>query len=102
MEWFEKEQAYTDRCRTKGIPADVWKYVPKKYSDAVYDAHADEDGYWLYLDEGYRAYDHAEDCGVIHEYTVADLKEAIKTIEHNDAWTWDANEYHAEDGVWLG
>ena len=58
----------------------IWKYIPKKYHDAIDFAHKDSDGYWVYLKQGYRAYDLAEDCGIIHTYTIKDMREDLKTI----------------------
>ena len=83
MEWFEKESAYAERYASGKIATNLWKFIPAKLDEAVYDAFADADGYWIYLNSeaGWRAYDHADDCGLIHEYTISDLKDAIKTIE---------------------
>lgn len=78
-EWWEKEDSYFSRSN-HATEASLWKYIPKKYHEAV-DWVSVLEGYWIYLAEGWRAYDHAEDCGIIHEYNIADLKEAIKTIE---------------------
>ena len=83
-EWFEKEEAYCEKYRQGKVCQCLWKYIPKKYEEAVSWVNTDSDGYWIYLnneDGGWRAYDHAEDCGTIHEYTIADIREAIKTIE---------------------
>lgn len=75
--WSDKEESYGDRRRRS---TDLWKYIPKKLYDAVADTGVDDDGYWVYLNRGWLAYDHGSDCSIIHEYNVADLKEAIKTI----------------------
>lgn len=77
---WEKEEEYERRWASGRVPQDIWKYVPDKYADAVTDAFADSEGYWIWLGKDYFAYDGGADCGSIHEYTVADLKEAIKTI----------------------
>lgn len=58
----------------------LWKYIPEKLAEAVDETVTDTDGYWIYLNDGYVAYDGAEDCKIIHEYNVANLKAAIKTI----------------------
>lgn len=82
-EWWELESEYQRRYLSGLIPRDIWKYIPKKYAGAVKNAFADTDGYWVWLDNeegGWRAYDGGEDCGIIHEYTLNDLKAAIKTI----------------------
>lgn len=76
-EWWEKEDSYFSRSNHA---KNLWKYIPKKHYEAVADVSSLE-GYWIFLAEGWRAYDLAEDCGCIHEYNIADLKEAIKTIE---------------------
>ena len=77
--WHEKEESFDYRSRKS---ADLWQYIPKKFYPAVDHVTIDSDGYWVYLEEGWSAYDHGSDCGVIHEYTIAGLKEAIKTIEN--------------------
>lgn len=79
-EWFEKETEYESRWRSGRIPTNIWKYIPGKHRTGVMNAFADSEGYWIWLNDGYRAYDHAEDCGIIHEYTIEDLRAAIKTI----------------------
>ena len=80
MEWWEKEYSY-ERTYMMGRQAkDLYKYIPKKYMDGVDEAFSNSDGYWIWLHEGYRAYDLGSDCGIIHEHNIADLKEAIKTI----------------------
>ena len=80
MDWFEKEEAY-DRIYASGKQAkDLWQYIPSKLSGAVSHCDISLDGYWIYLNEGWSAYDHGKDCGIIHEYNIPDLKDAIKTI----------------------
>ena len=64
----------------RGKATDLWRYIPQKYWDAISDCDSNEDGYWVYLEEGYRAYDGGEDCKQILCYTIADLKKDIKTI----------------------
>ena len=83
MEFWEKEEAFERRQAQRRIAVDVWKYIPVKLYEAVTRAFSDSDGYWIWLDHedgGWVAYDGGEDCGTIHEYTIKDLKEAIKTI----------------------
>ena len=82
-EWYEKEEAYCDRVRSRRISKDIWKYIPRRVMEGVTDAFVDDDGYWICLDYnegGWVAYDGGEDCGIIHEYSIADLRDAIKTI----------------------
>lgn len=78
-DWFEQEESFDYRSRKS---ADLWQYIPKKLYPAVEDVMIDSDGYWIYLIEGWSAYDHGSDCGTIHEYTIKGLKSAIKTIEN--------------------
>lgn len=78
-----KEDRYIDRYTNGQVSTNIWKYIPYKVSEGVTNAFADSDGYWVWLDYengGWVAYDGGEDCGIIHEFTVADLKAAIKTI----------------------
>lgn len=82
-DWFTKESDYEDRYRRGKVPHDswsLWKYIPKEKQAFVSRVSIDSDGYWIYLDEGFVAYDGGEDCGIIHEYTISDLKEAARTI----------------------
>lgn len=75
--WAKKEGSFANR---KSHSNNVFRYIPKKYYVAIDDAFTDSDGYWIYLKNGFAAYDGGEDCGVIHEYNIQDLKDAIKTI----------------------
>ena len=58
----------------------LWTYIPKRIENAIQMVNVNCDGYWIYLNEGWVAYDGADDCGTIHEYNIKDLKSAIKTI----------------------
>lgn len=58
----------------------LWTYIPKRIEEAIDRVHVDSDGYWIYLNEDWVAYDGGNDCGTIHEYNIKDLKFAIKTI----------------------
>lgn len=80
MEWYEKEERWEKNLRQGRIARDIWKYIPKKIEHAVDGVSVNSAGYWIYLKDGFRAYDGAEDCGQIHEYLISDLKDAIKTI----------------------
>lgn len=84
MDWAEKEYRYQEQFRSGKQAKNIWKYIPASVACHVDKAFSDSDGYWIWLendDEGcWRAYDGGEDCGIIHEYTIADLKDAIKTI----------------------
>lgn len=63
---------------------DISKYIPKKLykAGAIQDAFVDSDGYWIWLNDGWYSYDAADDCGMVHEYTIKDLKCAIKQIRY--------------------
>ena len=83
MNWASKEDNYERRWASGRISYDIWKYIPERVMEGVTNAFADSDGYWVWLDHeegGWVAYDGAEDCGMIHEYTITDLRKAIKTI----------------------
>lgn len=80
-EWYEKEQRFEKAFFDGKIPTSIWKYIPDNLMDAIADTAVTSDGYWVYLNEGWRAYDHAEDCGTIHTYTIADLRNDLKTIK---------------------
>ena len=75
-----KEDAYADLFRAGRQATNIWKYIPRKKQEGVTNAFSDSDGYWIWLDDCHVAYDGGEDCGIIHEYTIKDLVEAIRTI----------------------
>lgn len=79
-EWWEKEAAYEEVYRQGRQAKDLWKYIDIKTEEGVDETAIDEDGYWVYLCEGWRAYDGGEDCTIIHEFNIQDLKVALKTI----------------------
>ena len=82
-EWWQLEDEYERRYRNGTVATDLWKYIPKDKLEGVTNAFSDSEGYWIWLDceeGGWRAYDGAEDCGTIHEYTIEGLRKAIKTI----------------------
>lgn len=81
-EWWEKEEAFERTFNAGKAATFLWKYIPKKLEPAIAGCTTNSDGYWVYLEEGWRAYDLAEDCGQIHVYTIADLKEDLKTIRY--------------------
>lgn len=67
----------------------IWHCIPKRLEDAVEfvtyrasygNSFNDSDKYWIYLNEGWVAYDGGEDCRTIHENSIKALKAAIKTI----------------------
>lgn len=80
MKSWEKEAAYERTYRSGRQVKNLWKYIPKKVWSGVADATTDSDGYWIWLEAGWTAYDGGSDCGVIHEYNIKDLREAVKTI----------------------
>lgn len=66
----------------------IIEYVPKKLRCAVDEAWKDDDGYWISLKEGWENCEDQE-CDIIHEDTIADLKMRIKgiwTTEERKAW----------------
>lgn len=79
-DWFEQKEQYDALYRSGREAKDLWRYIPARLVTAVADAFSDPDGYWVYLEQGWCAYDGGEDCGEIHEYTIAGLRNAIKTI----------------------
>lgn len=81
--WADKATAF-ESVYQRGRVARVWDYIPNRKMAAIDDATTDTDGYWIYLNDGWTAYDGGEDCGIIHEYNVKDLKDAIKTIREAD------------------
>ena len=83
-DWYEKAEEYDDRYKVNKQATNIWKYIPQKKKEYVTDAFSNSDGYWIWLDEEHVAYDGAEDCGMIHEFTIADLKDAIKTIRKGE------------------
>ena len=84
MDWFGKEEAYSRVYNSGRQAKDIWQYIPRKLSTAVSHCVVDSDGYWIYLNEGWGAYDKDADCGVIHDYNIPDLKASIKTIGKTD------------------
>ena len=80
-EWHEKEARFGEHAPSRNI----WRYIPKKLYEAVENAVVDLDGYWIYLNTGWTAYDGGEDCGLIHDFTISDLKASIKTIRKKEA-----------------
>lgn len=83
-DWYEKMEQYEDRYKANRQVRDIWKYIPQKKKECVTNAFSDSDGYWIWLDEEHVAYDGGEDCGIIHEFTIVDLKDAIKTIRKGE------------------
>ena len=59
---------------------EIIDYVPKTKRKAVRDAYKDEDGYWIYLKEGWEASNTDSGCRTIHEDTIADLRYQISGI----------------------
>ena len=57
------------------------KYIPKKLHPAIADIFHDEDGYWIFLKQGYHVKDYYAD-GTIHEDTIKELRRvAVNYIE---------------------
>ena len=87
MTWAEKEERYSRQYAAGKVSTNLWKYIPYKHWRGIFNAYSDADGYWITLDSTYTAYDGGEDCGIIHEYTIADIKDAIKTIRRKEEKT---------------
>lgn len=79
--WWEKESAFETAFSRGTIAKTLWPYIPQHLNEAVTDCTVTSDGYWIYLEPGWRAYDLGADCGIIHEYTIRELQAAIKTIQ---------------------
>lgn len=60
----------------------IEKYVPKKHQEAIADVYKDMDGYWITLKEGYIST--STETQTIHEYTLAETRKQLKTIEKLD------------------
>jgi nitrogen fixation protein len=58
------------------------KYIPKRFYEAVSDVYHDEDGYWVYLKNGWR--DGIMDTHVIHTDTIKELREEARLIYKED------------------
>lgn len=80
MEWWEKEAYYAKLYASGKQAKDLWKYIPDKLNEAIAYTSIDMDGYWIFLEDGWIAYDGGEDCRTIHCYNIADLKKDISTI----------------------
>lgn len=83
MNWTEKEYAWERTYESGRIARDIEKYIPQRLSIAV-SFTSIGDGYWIYLNDGWEAYDGGSDCHTIHEYRISDLKDAIKTIRRKE------------------
>ncbi len=79
-EQWELECEWEDRFRQGRYSKDIWKYIPQGIREGISYAGVDSDGYWIYLEPEWTAYDGDSDCGVIHDYTIELLKDSIKTI----------------------
>ena len=78
--WWEKEGAYQQVYSAGKQAKSISQYIPDAKVEAVAETLIDSDGYWVFLEEGWTAYDGGEDCRTIHEYSIVDLRAAIKTI----------------------
>lgn len=81
----EKVERYERAYHSGKVCKNLWQYIPQKVRSGVTNAFADSDGYWIWLDcekGNWTAYDHTPDCGIIHEYTITDIKKAVRTIDN--------------------
>ena len=59
---------------------DLMKYVPKSKKEAVREIFHDDDGYWIFLKEGWEASRTDSGCRVIHEDYISNLRYQIVGI----------------------
>ena len=55
-------------------------YVPKTKRAAIHDIFRDDDGIWIFLNEGWNADRMDFECRTIHEDTITELKYQIAGI----------------------
>ena len=58
----------------------IMKYIPRNNQEAVEDAYADQDGYWIILRDGWTASRMDWNCHTIHEDTIQELRYQIAGI----------------------
>lgn len=58
----------------------IMKYIPRNKQEAVEDAYADQDGYWIVLRDGWTASRMDWNCRTIHEDTIQELRYQIAGI----------------------
>lgn len=80
LTWEDYSSIFERNFYNGNIATDLWKYIPRKYHNAISFIDINPDGYWIYLNKGYVSYDGASDCGTIHEYTIDGIKKAVKMI----------------------
>lgn len=58
----------------------ILKYIPKSKREGIADCFRDEDGIWIWLNEGWNADRMDSNCRVIAEDTIAQLRHQIGGI----------------------
>ena len=59
----------------------ILKYIPKSKHSAIRECFHDEDGYWIFLNEGWNADRMDSECRVIGEDTIQQLRYQIGGIK---------------------
>lgn len=83
-DWTDKEREWEWRYYSGRYCRNLWKYIPQKVEDGIDEIGVDYDGYWIYLKEGWTSLDGGEDCGIIHDYTIDGIKDAVSTIRRKE------------------
>lgn len=58
----------------------ILKYIPKSKREGIKDCFRDDDGIWIFLKNGWNADRMDNECHVIHEDCISDLKYQIAGI----------------------
>ncbi len=53
--------------------------IPKKYHPAIKDIYRDEDGFWAYIENGYKVKDYYTEH-TIHEDTLTEFKRVFASV----------------------
>ena len=53
--------------------------IPKKYHPAIKDIYKDEDGFWAYIENGYKVKDYYTEH-TIHEDTLTEFKRVFASV----------------------
>lgn len=53
--------------------------IPKKYHPAIKDIYTDEDGFWAYIENGYKVKDYYAEH-TIHEDTLTEFKRVFRKV----------------------
>lgn len=82
MTWEEGIDRYEARFRNGRVVKEenLWRYVPKKYEEAVERIFSSSDGYWIWLHEDW--YFTHVDCSSEFAFNINDLRSCFKYIRH--------------------